>query len=494
MSWIIQATCTEWIIIKIEVSYQMKFKPHVYQDHAINTIISNNASGLFLEMGLGKTVCTLTAIEELMYDYFHISRVLVIAPKKVAENTWTDEVKKWDHIKHLKVVTVLGKVKKRIEALQTTADVYVINRENIVWLIEQYGKYSDKKKKTGFKLTREWPFDMVVIDELSSFKSPKSKRFKMLKKIRPAMFRVVGLTGTPAPNGLLDLWPQVYLLDSGQRLGLTATAYRDRYFAPGSMIKNHAGVLINTDYQPRPGATDAIYDAIDDICLSMKSEDWLDMPPRLDNNVMLKMDPKDYAKYKELEKEFILELGDVTIDAASAASVSQKLHQLAQGAIYRETGTTEYVEVHNSKLEVLDEIVEGSQGKPILVFYWFKHDRDRLLKKYPTARELNTPEDLQAWNDGKISVLLAHPASAGHGLNLQAGGSTIVWFSLTWSLELYQQANARLHRQGQKESVVIHHLVMRDTVDENILAAIEQKADVQNALMDAVKAVIALYR
>jgi len=438
---------------------------------------------------LSKTISTLTAVKQLIYEDMAVRRVLVIAPLAVAKNTWPDEIEKWDHIKDLRISQVLGSADERIAALKRDADIYVINRENTQWLVEQYGRYQDKKRKTGFIFTKTWPFDMVVIDELSSFKSPTSERFKMLKKARPAINRIVGLTGTPAPNGLLDLWAQIYLMDEGARLGRTVTAYRDKYFTPSSFIYQN-GIRLATKYQPRPGSEDLIYKAIDDIAVSMKSEDWLDLPDRVDRVHSVKLSDKTMEGYQQLEREMILQLieEDATIVAGSAAAVTQKLQQYAQGAVYTEEGHWE--KVHDEKLEVLDEIVEAVQGKPLLVFYWYKHDLERLKARYKKAVPLKGPEDVKAWNKGEIEILLAHPASAGHGLNLQTGGHHIAWFGLTWSLELYQQANARLHRQGQTESVIVHHLVAKDTVDETIMAAIQGKALGQDALMQAVKAMI----
>ncbi len=462
----------------------MEFKPHNYQKIAVDMIIDQRASGLFLEMGLGKTVSTLTAIDELMYDRFSVARVLVIAPLRVADATWAAEVNKWNHLRHLTVTKVLGSAAERMRALHQDTDIYVINRENIQWLLEQYGKYKDVARKTGFTFTKPWPFDMVVIDELSSFKSSKSIRFKMLKKTLPHVDRIVGLTGTPAPNGLLDLWPQVYLLDEGERLGKTMTEYRDRYFQSSGYIKNQ-GRLIATDYYPKNGAEDKIYDKLSDICVSMKADDWLQMPERIDNFVDVKLTPDLRDKYKELKREFILELQDKVIDAVTAAALIGKLQQFNQGAIYTEDSWTK---IHDLKLEALDELIEEANGKPVLIFYWFKHDRERLLERYKQAKELNSEKDIIAWNQGKTKIQLAHPASAGHGLNLQAGGNIIIWFGLTWSLELYQQANARLHRQGQTQSVIIHHLIMQDTVDNDIMAALNSKADGQNELMEALKA------
>jgi len=472
----------------------MEFKAHVYQKRAIDAIKENTPVGLFLDMGLGKTVSTLTAINDLKYDYFEINKVLVIAPKKVAEVTWSDEIEKWDHLKHLTISKVLGPAKKRLKALEVDADIYIVNRENVVWLIEQYGKYTNREKKTGFKFIKDWPFDLVVIDELSSFKNSSSKRFKMLKKATPLFKRVVGLTGTPAPNGLLDLWSQLYILDRGERLGSTYTGYRNRYFEASDMIRTPGGKLIETNYKPRTGAENAIYSAIDDICISMKSEDWLDMPEKVINKITVELSDKDRKKYRDLERDFVLELDGEVIDAASASSLSMKLHQLTQGAIYTDESSTNWEEIHVSKLEALSEIIDTNVDKPILVFYWFKHDLERLRKKFPNSRELMSENDIKDWNNGNIDILLVHPASAGHGLNLQSGGNVIVWFSLIWSLELYQQANARLYRQGQKnESVIIHHLITKNTVDERIMDVLEGKATKQEALMDAVKARIDEY-
>lgn len=468
----------------------MIFKPHVYQEHSRKMILYNPYAGLFLEMGLGKTVVTLTAINDLKYDYFKVRKVLVIAPKKVAENTWTDEAAKWDHLWRLKLVKILGPAKDRLEAINAKADVYLINRENVVWLIEQYGRYRDKKKKTGFILTKPWPYDMVVIDELSSFKSSSSSRFKMLKKIKPQINRLVGLTGTPAPNGLMDLWSQVYLLDEGKRLGKNKTAYRDRYFIPTGSTFNANGREINIGYVPRQGSQQAIYSSISDICVSMQAKDWLNMPPRIDNYVMVPLSLKSMSLYKKLERDTILQFtnGDV-IDAGSAAVLSGKLHQLAQGIPYIDEEKN-HREIHSDKLQALDDLIEAAQGRPVLVLYWFKPDLQRLKARYKTARELKTPQDKEDWNNGKIPILLAHPASSGHGLNLQAGGNIIIWYSLTWSLELYQQTNARLYRQGQQNSVIINHLIARGTVDERIIKVLHGKATLQGELMEATKAVV----
>lgn len=445
----------------------MKYVPHEYQKHAIDKILTTPAVGLFLDMGLGKTSITLTAIEELLFDSFEAERVLVIAPLRVAEDTWSRESEKWDHLKHLRISKILGPQKRRKEALKAEADIYVINRENVVWLVDELGN--------------KWNFDTVVIDELSSFKSSSAKRFKALKRVRPLMKRVIGLTGTPAPNSLIDLWPQVYLLDRGQRLGQTISGYRDRYFIPG---KRDGHIVY--EWNQKKESEENIYQAISDICISMKAEDWLDMPERINRSVYVKFDTETEEKYKTLEKELLLPLVDTEISASSAAVLSNKLLQMANGAVYDEDKVMQ--EIHDLKLKALEEIIDTSNGQPVLVFYWYKHDLARIQKKIKGARMLKTDEDITEWNKGNIPILLAHPASAGHGLNLQAGGNIIVWFALTWSLELYQQANARLYRQGQENNVIVHHLVTEGTVDEDVMLALEGKAEGQDALLEAVKA------
>lgn len=452
----------------------MKYKPHAYQERAINEILEHPAVGLFLGMGLGKTVCTLTAIDELMYNRFEVVKVLVIAPKRVADDTWSRESEKWDHLTHLKISKVLGTQKERRAALEAQADIYVINRENVSWLVELY--------------QRKWPFDMVVIDELSSFKSNKSQRFKALKTVTPLIKRIVGLTGTPTPNGYLDLWPQMYLLDRGERLGKTITGYRDRYFTPGR--RNGYTVF---DWDLKEGAEKAIQEKIKDICISMSAEDYLDLPERINNDVLVTLDPKARALYEQLEKELILQVDDSNITALTAATLGQKLLQIANGAVYDTEGN--YIQIHDGKLEALEDIVEFNQ-EPILVFYNFKHDYDRLMKhfKHLKPRTLETSKDIKDWNEGKIRLLLAHPASVGHGLNIQAGGHIIVWFGLTWSLELYQQANARLDRQGQTENVIVHHLIAAGTWDEKVMAVLQRKDTGQAAFLYAVKARIEEYK
>lgn len=451
----------------------MKYKPHPYQEYAANRIMEQEAVGLFLEMGLGKTVSTLTAIDQLMYNTFEVQKVLVIAPLRVAQATWPEEIKKWDHLKRLKISLVLGSAKERQAALQARADIYVINRENVEWLVGLYGA--------------EWPFDMVVIDELSSFKSSKAKRFRALRKVRPAIKRIVGLTGTPASNGLIDLWPQVYLLDQGARLGKTVTGYRSRYFDPG---KRNRTVIFSWD--PKPDADKAIYSKLSDLCVSMSAADWLQMPERIDREIKVPLPEAARIDYKRLERDLLLPFADGDITADTRAILSNKLLQLANGAVYDENHGVK--EIHQAKLEALDDVIEQANGQPVLVFYSYKHDLARIKERIPSARQLDAEGDIKAWNQGKIQVLLAHPASAGHGLNLQAGGNIICWFGLTWSLELYQQANARLHRQGQTQSVIIHHLIVEGSIDEDVMKALAGKDSSQAALLEAIKARINKYR
>ena len=447
----------------------MKYKPHKYQEYSQDFIINNSHLALFLDCGLGKTVITLTAIDELMFDYFEVSKVLVIAPLRVAESTWDEEAAKWDHLKHLKISKVLGTEKERINALYTKADIYIINRENVKWLVDKCGK--------------DWPFDMVVIDELSSFKSHRAQRFKALRKVRPFMKRVVGLTGTPAPNGLIDLWSQIYLLDGGERLGKTITGYRERYFLPD---KRNQHIVFT--YKLKEGAEEAIYEKLSDICVSMKAEDYLKLPERINNIIPIHLPKKAKEKYDQLERDLLLPLKDSDIVANTAGVLANKLLQMANGAVYDEDGDVQ--EIHNAKLKALEDTIEAANGKPVLIFYSYKHDLDRIKKhlKRDDLTVLDTAEDIKKWNEGKIPIMLAHPASAGHGLNLQAGGNIIIWFGLTWSLELYSQANARLYRQGQKQNVIIHHLVAKDTMDEDVMKALEGKEVGQEALLNAVKA------
>lgn len=450
----------------------MIFIPHKYQEYTISRILEQPKCGLFLDMGLGKTSCTLTAISELMFDRFDIGKVLVIAPKRVAEGTWSDEIEKWDHLKGLKVSVIAGTERQRIEALNAQADIYTLGRDNVVWLVEHLQKYK-----------KSWPFDCLVLDELSSFKNTKSKRFKALKKVTPLLDRVIGLTGTPTPNSLIELWPQMYLLDRGERLGNTQSAYKDRYFYP---VSGQGHVVFK--YGLKDGAEQAIHRKIGDICVSMKAEDHLNMPERIDNYINIKLPSSVMQQYREFEKEKILEIQNEVLTAASAGVVANKLLQFANGSVYDDEKNTHFV--HDCKIEALKEIVDTSQGQPILVFYNFKHDYEALIKEFGSLkpRMLEGNKDIKEWNGGKIQMVLAHPASIGHGLNIQAGGHIIVWFGLTWSLELYQQANARLYRQGQKESVIVHHLVSEGTIDEQVIKALKSKDKSQSALMEAVKA------
>jgi SNF2 family DNA or RNA helicase len=411
-------------------------------------------------------VITLTVIAELMHNRFEISKALVIAPLRVAENVWDVEAKKWDHLKHLRVAKVLGSEKKRIQALASNADIYVINRENTKWLVDYYKK--------------DWPFDMLVLDELSSFKSHRAKRFKALRKVRPLCKRVVGLTGTPAPNGLIDLWAQVYLLDSGQRLGKTISGYRERYFLPD---KRNQHVIFS--YKPKEGAEEAIYKKLSDICISMKNRDYLTLPERMDNILGINLPPKVLEQYRQLERDLLLPLLEGDIVAGSAAVLTNKLLQITGGAVYDEGKKVQIL--HDEKLKALEDLVEAANGKPVLVYYNYRHELERIQKQF-LCRVLDTAKDMEDWNKGEIPVMLAHPASAGHGLNLQKGGSTIIWFGLPWSLELYQQANARIHRQGQKNTVVVHHLVAKETIDEDVMQVLAKKQAGQEALLQAVKA------
>lgn len=444
----------------------MKFKPHDYQAYAIKRIVEQKACGLFLEMGLGKTVITLSAISDLV-SLGDVHKVLVVAPLRVAQSVWTQEARKWEHTQHLQVVRVLGSASERRAALAQRADVYVINRENVAWLVDEVG--------------RKWDFDMLVLDELSSFKSHTSQRWKALRKVRSKTKRIVGLTGTPAPNGLIDLWAQVFLLDGGTALEATLGGYRERYFRPG----RSNGVTVY-EWIPRQGAEDAIYKRLEGLCISMKSIDHIRMPDRVDNVLTVPLNAKARGIYKEMERSMLVELQGETITAANAAAVTNKLLQLAQGCVYDEEG--KWHTIHNAKLDALEEIVEAANGKPVLVYYAFKSDLGRLKCCFPDAVELKSDDDVDRWNEGEIPMLLAHPDSAGHGLNLQSGGNIMVWFGLTWSLEKYQQANARLYRQGQKEAVVIHHIIAEGTVDERIMRVLAGKASLQDELMEAVKA------
>ena len=444
----------------------MKYKAHEYQEYATKFIEDNEESAVFLECGLGKSVITLTAIKNLMARG-EVSRVLVVAPLRVGKTTWPEEIGKWDHLGGLTYAVVIGSVAERLNALKAQADITIINRENVEWLIDKSGMPFD--------------YDMLVIDELSSFKSFKAKRFKALLKVRPKITRVVGLTGTPSSNGLMDLWAEFRLLDLGERLGRYITRYRLAYFTPD---KRNAQVVFS--YKPLPGAEERIYDKIDDITISMRASDYLKLPSLVMNTVVVEMGEKEKDIYDNLCDDMVVSLGESEIDAVNAASLSNKLLQMANGAVYGEEQSVHHI--HDEKLNALEDLIESANGKPVLVAYWFKHDLARIKAKFPFVREIKTDADIRAWNRGEIEVGVIHPASAGHGLNLQTGGSTLIWFGLTWSLELYQQTNARLYRQGQKNTVVIHHIVTKGTIDERVLKALEKKEKTQNSLIDAVKA------
>lgn len=443
---------------------------HPYQRYAVDFIERHRFCGLFLDMGLGKTVSTLTAVKRMIYS-FEVSKVLVIAPKRVAETTWTTEADKWEHLRCLKLSKVIGTEKERAEALGADADVYVINRENVCWLVRY--------------LNGRMPFDMLVIDELSSFKSHTAQRFKALKSVRYQFSRIIGLTGTPAPNGYMDLWAELYLLDGGERLGKYITRYREEYFHPlisvGAVVYRY-GLNAMSDI--------VISKKISDICVSMKAGDYLQLPKRIDNTINVILTKDEKRQYDRFEREEILKINGETITAANAAAVTNKLLQYANGAVYDETKNVHTI--HDAKIEALEELVEAASGDPVLVFYSYRHDAARImerLKKYDPVM-LEGEKDISDWNEGKTKVLITHPASAGHGLNLQAGGHIIVWFGVTWSLELYQQANARLHRQGQTKPVMIYHLITKGTMDERVMKAIANKENGQNAMIDAVRAIM----
>lgn len=443
----------------------MRYVPHPYQETAYNWIMEHDRCGLFLDMGLGKTVVTLTAVSDLI-DSLDVRKVLVIAPKRVAEDTWSRETAKWDHLQHLRISKILGTTADRKRALRAEADIYVVNRENVCWLIRELP---------------EWDFDTVVIDELSSFKSPEAKRFKALRKVIVRSERVIGLTGTPAANGYLDLWSEIYLLDRGERLGHTITGYRLEYFKNVSRDPSY-GI-----YVEKPGAQKKINRRISDICMSMKAEDYLRMPERIENEIPVRMDPKELEAYKQMEQAQLLQLEDgAYIEAFSAAAVMGKLLQLANGFAYDFDKVPH--RIHEKKLDALEEIIDCNPGQPILVFYNFQADREALQQRFPKARILDSQKDIEDWNAGRIPLIMAHPASVGHGLNIQEGGHIIVWYGLTWSLELYQQANARLYRQGQiSKTVVINHLIAAGTVDEQVMQALKTKDVTQAALMQALK-------
>ena len=443
----------------------MIYKPHKYQQYATDFILNHHEAAVFLDMGLGKSVITLTAINELL-KHGEIKKVLVIAPLRVARDTWPTEIHKWNHLSHLTYSTIIGNVATRRAALEKKANIYLINRENISWLIEECGYSFD--------------FDMVVIDELSSFKSYQAKRFRSLLMVRPKIKRIVGLTGTPSSNGLMDLWAEFRILDGGKRLGRYITHYRNKYFIPDK----RNGMIVYS-YKPLPGAEEKIYEQISDMTISMKAVDHLDMPECVHNEIKVMLSVNERMNYKHLCDELVLELDKEEITAANAATLSNKLCQMANGAIYGENKIIHHI--HDHKLDALEDLIEGANGKPVLVAYWFKHDLERIKERF-TVREIKTSQDIDDWNNGIIPVGLIHPASAGHGLNLQAGGSTLIWFGLTWSLELYQQTNARLWRQGQKSStVVIHHIITENTIDELILKALKKKEKTQDALIDSVR-------
>ena len=444
----------------------MKYAPHNYQRYATDFIINHPVSAVLLEMGLGKSVISLSAINELMLDYFDVSRTLVIAPLRVANSTWPDEVKKWDHLKHLNYSVVIGCEKERLDALKKPAHIYLINRENVDWLIT----------KSGIS----WKFDMVVIDELSSFKSYQAKRFKSLLKVRPKIKRIVGLTGTPSSNGLMDLWAEFRLLDMGERLGRYITYYRQNFFVPD---KRNQQMIFS--YKPKDGAEKKIYSLISDITISMKSKDFLKMPECVMNEVIVTLSDKEQKLYDSLKQDMVLSLEENEIDAINAAALSNKLLQMSNGAVYNDD--KESFHIHDRKLDALEDLIEGANGKPVLVAYWFKHDLEKIKDRFD-VREIKSAKDISDWNEGGIPVALIHPASAGHGLNLQAGGSTLIWFGLTWSLELYQQTNARLYRQGQDSTVVIHHILTKGTIDEDVMKVLKAKEKIQDALIDSVKA------
>lgn len=448
----------------------MQFKPHNYQQTAINFVLDHPQAVLILEMGLGKTAITLAALNDLLYDHFDAKKALIIAPKRVAQKTWPDEIRKWPTFHQLDYALIMGTKHEREHGLTSPAPIHIINRENLPWLVKHLG-------------TR-WDYDTVVIDELSSFKSSQAQRFKALRAVRKRITRMIGLTGTPAPNSLLDLFAQYRLVDDGQRLGKFITHYRERFFQPAKYVWGRP-----VDYQPREGAEDEIYDLISDITLSMRTVDHLHLPEVTFTNRSIPVEGKARVTYEELRDELITSVSGQEIDALNAAVLSGKLLQLASGAIY--TTKPAYAVIHDGKLDELEDIIEAANGHPVLVAYWYAHDRERILARFPQARVLDVEQDFTDWNAGRVPVGLIHPASAGHGLNLQAGGHILVWFSLTWSLELYQQTNARLYRQGQQWPVSIIHLVGRSTFDERVLEVLAEKNAGQAALVDAVRAEVA---
>lgn len=454
----------------------MKFVPHKYQKYAIQFIIDHTEALLFLDMGLGKTIITLMALMYLMFETFEISKALIIGPLRVARDTWPAEIKKWDQTKDLRVSVIIGTVKQRKAALMEDADIYIINREQVGWLVDYL-----KERKVA------WPFDSVVIDELSSFKNYKSLRFKKLKSVRPFIKRMIGLTGTPASNGLLDLWSEVGIVDRGVRLGRFVGRYRDAFFRPAAM-NPHTGVVFS--YAPREGAEEQIYDRISDITISMKAKDYLKMPDAITVNHEVEMSSKERKIYDTLKQDLVATIKDEEVTAANAAVLSGKLQQMADGALYSDNG--DVIEIHKRKLDMLCDLVEQANGSPVLICYWFRHSKDRIIKRLSDEgyepRELTSSDDFADWNAGKVPVALISPASAGHGLNLQDGGHIMIWYSQIWSLEYYMQSNARLNRQGQKSVVTIHHIVCKDTIDEDVIAALERKDTTQSKLIEAVKA------
>lgn len=449
----------------------MKYEPHDYQVYASEYIKEHETAAVFLECGLGKTSITLTAIHDLMFDRFEIRKVLVIAPIRVAKMNWPDEIEKWDHISDLRYSVAVGTETERMAALEERADIYLINRENVQWLVEKSGLPFD--------------YDMVVVDELSSFKNWQAKRFKALMKVRPKVKRIVGLTGTPSSNGLMDLFAEYKLLDMGQRLGRFIGQYRNRYFVPD---KTNGYVVYS--YKLLPGAEEAIYDRISDITISMKSADHLKMPELVNSRYMVRLDEPELVKYERMKRDLLLQLPEGEVTAANAAALSGKLSQMANGAVYSDDGA--YETIHDRKLDALEDIIEAANGKPVLAAYWYQHDLERIQDRLSGLKigfaRLDQERNIRRWNEGKVSVGLIHPASAGHGLNLQSGGNILVWFGLTWSLELYQQTVARLWRQGQKEAVSVIHILAAKTIDEQIMRALEAKNYTQKALIDAVKA------
>lgn len=450
----------------------MKYEPHDYQQFAIEYIRDHPVAAVLLDMGLGKTSITLTALNDLLFDYFDAHKVLVIAPLRVARNTWSGEISKWEHLSDLQYSIIVGAEKERKAALEKRADIYIINRENIQWLIE----------KSGYK----FDFDMIVIDELSSFKNHDTKRFKALMKVRPKVKRIVGLTGTPSSNGLMDLFAEFKLIDMGERLGRFIGGYRANYFKPDKMN----GPIVYS-YKPLPGAEQRIYNAISDITISMKATDHLQMPELVSSRYEVQMDDKEKEKYDSMKEQLVLSLPEGEVTAANAASLSGKLLQMANGAIYTDDGDATLI--HDKKLDALEDMIEAANGKPVLVAYWFKHDLKRIMLRLTEKKilfeKLDSDTSIEKWNRGEIPVALIHPASAGHGLNLQSGGNTLIWFGLTWSLELYQQTIARLWRQGQTAgTVVVEHIITEGTIDERVMKALEMKDNTQSALIDAVKA------